>query len=57
MLVAELNSGQLRMILRSRFLVDAVGLNKMEGQAFKVREVVEAARKLLPSRSRRQARA
>jgi 2-oxoglutarate ferredoxin oxidoreductase subunit alpha len=46
-LVAELNSGQLRMILRSRFLVDAKGLNKVEGQPFKVREVYEAARAML----------
>jgi 2-oxoglutarate ferredoxin oxidoreductase subunit alpha len=55
-LVAELNSGQLRMMLRSRFLVDAIALNKMQGQTFKVREVVEAARKLLPGRPQREAR-
>ena len=55
-LVAELNSGQLRMMLRARFLVDAVALNKMQGQTFKVREVVEAARKLLPGRPQREAR-
>ncbi len=53
-LVAELNSGQLRMVLRSRFLVDAAGLNKMEGQPFKVRELVEAARPLLSDRPRRE---
>jgi 2-oxoglutarate ferredoxin oxidoreductase subunit alpha len=49
-LVPELNSGQLRMILRSRFLVDAIGLNKIQGQPFKIREVVAAARPLLPGR-------
>jgi 2-oxoglutarate ferredoxin oxidoreductase subunit alpha len=47
--VAELNRGQLRSILRDRFLVDARGLNKVQGKPFKVREVVEAVRKLLPA--------
>jgi 2-oxoglutarate/2-oxoacid ferredoxin oxidoreductase subunit alpha len=46
-MIAELNTGQLRMILRSRFLVDARGLNKVEGQPFKVREVYQAALALL----------
>jgi 2-oxoglutarate ferredoxin oxidoreductase subunit alpha len=46
-LVAELNMGQLRMQLRSTFLVDAVGLNKIQGQPFKVREVVAAIEQLL----------
>ena len=46
-LVAELNSGQLRMLLRARFLVDAAALNKIQGQPFKVREVAAAARALL----------
>ncbi|HMG55456.1 MAG TPA: 2-oxoacid:acceptor oxidoreductase subunit alpha [Kofleriaceae bacterium] len=41
-IVAELNMGQLRMIIRATFLVDAIGLNKIQGQPFKVREVVEA---------------
>jgi 2-oxoglutarate ferredoxin oxidoreductase subunit alpha len=39
-LVPELNMGQLRTILRARFLVDAQGLNKVEGQPFKVREIL-----------------
>src|SRR5690606_33577325 len=41
-LVPELNLGQLRLILRARFLVDAVGLNKVQGQPFKVGEVYRA---------------
>ncbi len=41
-LVAELNMGQLRMVIRATFLVDAVGLNKIQGLPFKVREVVDA---------------
>jgi 2-oxoglutarate ferredoxin oxidoreductase subunit alpha len=46
--VAELNRGQLRSILRDQFLVDARGLNKIQGKPFKVREVVDAVRALLP---------
>ncbi|HTO70885.1 MAG TPA: 2-oxoglutarate ferredoxin oxidoreductase subunit alpha, partial [Myxococcota bacterium] len=45
--VAELNRGQLRSILRDKFLVDARGLNKIQGKPFKVREVVDAVKKLL----------
>jgi 2-oxoglutarate ferredoxin oxidoreductase subunit alpha len=43
-LIAELNCGQLRSILRDRFLVDARGLCKVQGLPFAVREVAEAAR-------------
>jgi 2-oxoglutarate ferredoxin oxidoreductase subunit alpha len=46
-LVPELNMGQLRMVLRARYLIDAKGLNKIQGQPFKVREVVAAIRQLL----------
>jgi 2-oxoglutarate ferredoxin oxidoreductase subunit alpha len=38
-LVPELNSGQLRMLLRSYFLVDAIGLNKVQGKPFLVSEI------------------
>lgn len=41
-LVPELNAGQLRALLRGRFLVDCVGLNKMQGKPFLVSEVEEA---------------
>jgi 2-oxoglutarate ferredoxin oxidoreductase subunit alpha len=41
-IVAELNMGQLRMVLRATFLVDCIGLNKVQGLPFKVREVVDA---------------
>jgi 2-oxoglutarate ferredoxin oxidoreductase subunit alpha len=46
-LVAELNTGQLRHILRAEFLIDCAGLNKIQGMPFKVREVVDAIEKLL----------
>ncbi len=42
MLVAENNLGQLRTLLRDRFLNDATGLNRVEGRPFRIREVVTA---------------
>jgi 2-oxoglutarate ferredoxin oxidoreductase subunit alpha len=50
-LVAELNSGQLRQLLRDRYLVPAVGLNKIQGAPLKVGEVIEAARALLDAKA------
>jgi 2-oxoglutarate ferredoxin oxidoreductase subunit alpha len=46
-LVAELNMGQLRTVLRAQFALDCVGLNKIQGQPFKVREVTTAIEALL----------
>jgi 2-oxoglutarate/2-oxoacid ferredoxin oxidoreductase subunit alpha len=48
-IVAELNMGQLRSVIRDKFLVDAVGLNKVQGLPFKVREVIAAIDKQLES--------
>ncbi|MCA9245989.1 MAG: 2-oxoacid:acceptor oxidoreductase subunit alpha [Planctomycetales bacterium] len=41
-LVPELNLGQLRLMLRAEFLVDAIGLNKVQGKPFHVAEVAAA---------------
>jgi 2-oxoglutarate ferredoxin oxidoreductase subunit alpha len=43
-LVPELNRGQLRMLLRAEFLVDAIGLNKIQGKPFKISEVANKIR-------------
>jgi 2-oxoglutarate ferredoxin oxidoreductase subunit alpha len=40
-LIPELNTGHLRMIVRSNFLVDAVGFNKVQGKPFLVNELVD----------------
>lgn len=45
-LVPELNLGQLRMIVRAEFLVDAVGLNKVQGKPFSVRELMASIAEL-----------
>ena len=38
-LVPELNMGQLLWLLRAKFLVNAVGLNKIQGRPFKQSEL------------------
>jgi 2-oxoglutarate ferredoxin oxidoreductase subunit alpha len=48
-LVPELNAGQLLALVRATFLVDAVGLNKLEGRPFLVGEVEKAIEMLLSS--------
>jgi 2-oxoglutarate ferredoxin oxidoreductase subunit alpha len=50
-LVPELNRGQLRFLLRNEFLVDAQGLNKIQGKPFLISEVAEAIRKILENGS------
>ena len=35
-LIPELNLGQLRMLIRAQYLVDAIGLNKVQGKPFSV---------------------
>ncbi|MBK8498809.1 MAG: 2-oxoacid:acceptor oxidoreductase subunit alpha [Flavobacteriales bacterium] len=48
-LVPEMNSGQLRQMLRGEFLVDAQGLNKIQGMPFTGEEIRAGALKLLKS--------
>ena len=40
-IMPEINSGQLRMLIRSEFLVDAVGINNLAGRAFFVKELAQ----------------
>src|ERR1041384_6722888 len=49
-IVAELHMGQLRQIPRATFLIDVIGLNKIQGQPFKVREVLDAIEKQLDAK-------
>jgi 2-oxoglutarate ferredoxin oxidoreductase subunit alpha len=46
-LVPELNAGQLRMLLRATFLVDAEGLNKIQGRPFLVSEIEHKIEQML----------
>ena len=46
-MIAELNLGQLANIIRAKFLVDAVGLNKVQGKPFTQTEVFNKITKLV----------
>ncbi len=46
-LVPEVNLGQLLFILRARFLVDAVGYDRVRGKPFRIAEIEEEAIRLL----------
>jgi 2-oxoglutarate ferredoxin oxidoreductase subunit alpha len=48
-MVPELNMGQLRWMLRARYLIDVQGLNKIAGQPFKVSEIMEKIQPMLGS--------
>ncbi|TPE59808.1 2-oxoacid:acceptor oxidoreductase subunit alpha [Sandaracinobacter neustonicus] len=46
-LVPEMNTGQLKTLLRDQFLVDAKPLNKVSGQPFRIAEIEAAIREML----------
>jgi pyruvate/2-oxoacid:ferredoxin oxidoreductase alpha subunit len=46
-LIPELNLGQLRTFIRSKYLIDAQGLNKVKGLPFAVHEVADEIRRQL----------
>lgn len=43
-LVPEMNAGQLKTVLRDKYLIDAHPLNKISGQPFKIQEILDAIR-------------
>ena len=46
-LIPELNTGQLRQLIRARWLVDAIGLNKIKGRPFTTADVVQHIEELM----------
>ncbi len=46
-LIPEVNMGQLLMLIRARYLIDAKGLNKVRGKPYRISEIEDAARALL----------
>ena len=48
-LVPEMNNGQLVKVLRAEYLVDAVGLNQINGQPFKIATIEQAISDLMES--------
>ena len=50
-LVPEMNMGQLLKLIRAEYLIDAIGLNKIQGRPFKVSEVATRIARLLEEQS------
>jgi 2-oxoglutarate ferredoxin oxidoreductase subunit alpha len=50
-LIPEVNLGQLRLLIRGRYLVDAIGLNRVRGKPFRISEIEEAARVVLSGKA------
>jgi 2-oxoglutarate ferredoxin oxidoreductase subunit alpha len=48
-LIPEINLGQLRLLIRAEFLVDAVGYNKVRGRPFRSAELADAITALVDS--------
>jgi 2-oxoglutarate ferredoxin oxidoreductase subunit alpha len=46
-LVPELNLGQLTLLLRGRYLVDAIPFSKVQGRPFKISEIVDRIGEML----------
>jgi len=45
--VPEINLGQLLMLIRAKYLIDAVGYNRVRGKPFRIAEIVAEAERLL----------
>src|SRR5207344_948454 len=46
-LIPEVNLGQLLMLIRARYLIDAVGYDKVRGKPFRIAEIVDEANRVL----------
>ena len=46
-LIPEMNLGQLSVLVRSKYLVDAISLSKVQGQPFKISEISERINEIL----------
>ena len=50
-LIPEVNLGQLRLLIRGKYLVDAEGLNRVTGKPFRISEIQEKAEEVLGIRA------
>jgi 2-oxoglutarate ferredoxin oxidoreductase subunit alpha len=46
-LIPEVNLGQLSMLIRARYLIDAIGYNRVRGKPFRIVEIIEEAERVL----------
>ena len=51
-LIPEMNLGQLALLVRARYLVDAIPLSKVQGQPFKISEISERINEILAEMGR-----
>jgi 2-oxoglutarate ferredoxin oxidoreductase subunit alpha len=51
-LIPEMNMGQLALLVRGKYLVDAVSLPKVQGQPFKISEISERINEILAEQGR-----
>ncbi len=51
-LIPEMNLGQLLLLIRGRFLIDAVGYNRVRGKPFRIAEIQEEAERLMAGDAR-----
>jgi 2-oxoglutarate ferredoxin oxidoreductase subunit alpha len=51
-LIPEVNLGQLLMLIRAKYLIDAVGYDKVRGKPFRIAEIVEEAERMLAEEKR-----
>jgi 2-oxoglutarate ferredoxin oxidoreductase subunit alpha len=49
-LIPEMNLGQLQLLIRARFLIDAQGLNQVTGRPFKITQIEEKINELVRSK-------
>ena len=46
-LIPEVNLGQLRLLIRAKYLIDALGYDRVRGKPFRIAEIIEDARRVL----------
>ncbi|QQR81340.1 MAG: 2-oxoacid:acceptor oxidoreductase subunit alpha [Deltaproteobacteria bacterium] len=49
-IVPELNLGQLAHLLRAKYLVEAISFPKVQGQPFKIREIIDGIKKIMETK-------
>ena len=46
-LIPEINMGQLLLLVRAKYLIDAIGYDRVRGKPFRIAEIVDEAERLL----------
>ena len=46
-LIPEVNLGQLLLLIRARYLIDAIGYDRVRGKPFRIAEIIDEAERVL----------